>query len=303
MRSRLTMSMAPALTRSRVLLAALLALAAAPGVAVAATVETGPDGILYRAARGEVNDVTMRDAGPVPPRRSVVEASAPLTLGPGCDAGTPILCSDLSRHTDVLRLGDRDDRANYFSNFADSYVYGQQGNDDVVSAGSTAYGYGGTGNDHVLVSSNGGSYAWGGPGNDVVEGRGKSDNLHGGRGDDVLRATGVGPENASGGRGNDRFEMGGAGTFAGGTIRGGAGNDTVLVAADSRAGFDIRGGSGNDLITSGARPGRSDQVRAGLGNDHVLAADGNADTIDCGAGRDSVEADQLDTVRLELRAS
>ena len=227
---------------------------------MAATVETGPDGILYQAVPGEVNDVTMRTPGR--PRRgaSVVEASAPLTLGPGCDAGTPILCSDLSHHTDVLRLGDRDDRANYFSNFADSYVYGEQGNDDVVSAGSTAYGYGGAGNDHVRVSSNGGSYAWGGPGNDVVEGRGKSDILHGGRGDDVLRATGVGPENASGGRGNDRFEMGGAGTFAGGTIRGGVGQRHDARRRRLRAGFELRGGPGNDLISSGARPGESDQI-------------------------------------------
>ena len=59
---------------------------------------------------------------------------------------------------------------------------------------------------------------------------------------------------------------------------GSLGNDTLLVAADSRAGFELRGGPGNDLIAS---------------------ADGNADTIDCGLGRDSVEADHLDTVRFE----
>ena len=133
MRSRLTDVVAG---RARVLLVAMTALALGPASALAATVQVGPEGIVYRAAPHEVNDVTMRDAGPAPPRRSVVEATAHLTLGPGCDAGTPILCSDLSHHKDVLLLGDRDDSANYFSNFADSYVFGAQGNDDVVSAGS-----------------------------------------------------------------------------------------------------------------------------------------------------------------------
>ena len=293
MRSRLTDVMAgPA----RVLLVGVTALGLGPAAAQAATVQVGPEGIVYRAAPHEVNDVTMRDAGPAPPRRSVVEATAHLTLGPGCDAGTPILCSDLAHHRDVLRLGDRDDRANYFSNFADSYVYGEQGNDDVVSAGSTAYGYGGVGNDRVLVSSNGGSYAWGGPGNDIVEGIGVSDILRGGTGNDVLRPSGTGPESAYGGPGNDRLELGGDSTFADGHARGGVGNDTLLVAAGSRAGFELRGGPGNDFISSGARAGEIDHILAGLGNDSVLAADGNDDTIDCGPGRDSVEADQLDTV-------
>lgn len=279
-----------------VLLAVLAALAAAPGISAAATVEVGPDGVVYRAAPHEINDVTMRDAGPVPPRRSVVEASARLIVGPGCDPGAPILCSDLSHHKDVLRLGDRNDRASYFSNFADSYVYGEAGDDDFLSGGSTAYGYGGPGNDGVRVSSNGGSYAWGGPGNDVLEGIGKSDLLRGGTGNDVLRVIGVGPENAYGGPGNDRLELGGGGTFADSHARGGSGNDTLIVAADSRAGFELRGGPGNDLISSGARPGETDQIYGGRGNDRVLAADGNADTIECGAGRDSVEADHLDTV-------
>jgi hypothetical protein len=118
------------------LVLATLALAA-PGTAAAATVEVGPDGILYRALPGERNDVTMNDTGGLEPRRSVVEASAPLVLGPGCDPGTPVLCGDRFHRIDVLRLGDRDDRASDFTNFADTYVHGGAGDDDLLTGAAT----------------------------------------------------------------------------------------------------------------------------------------------------------------------
>jgi hypothetical protein len=34
----------------------------------------------------------------------------------------------------------------------------------------------------------------------------------------------------------------------------------------------------------------------GAGHDHVLANDGQADTINCGSGRDHVTADAIDSV-------
>jgi Ca2+-binding RTX toxin-like protein len=81
------------------------------------------------------------------------------------------------------------------------------------------------------------------------------------------------------------------GTARGETIRGGAGNDRI----DGRAGNDtLYGEAGNDTIIGGA--GR-DKIFGGAGNDTISAADKAIDTIDCGAGRDSVTADRNDVVK------
>ena len=72
--------------------------------------------------------------------------------------------------------------------------------------------------------------------------------------------------------------------------RGGAGPDRI----DGRAGADrLFGGAGNDRITGG--PGR-DVIDGGAGNDRILARDKARDSIRCGAGRDAVVADKLDSV-------
>jgi hypothetical protein len=240
------------------LVLASLALAA-PGTAPAATVEVGPDGILYRAAPGERNDVRMNDTGGLEPRRSVVEASALLVLGPGCESGTPVLCGDRFDRVDVLRLGDRDDRASDFTNFADTYVHGGAGDDDLLSGGGNAFGWGGRGDDRVDASSNGQSQAVGGPGDDILTGRGPgSDILLGGRGDDRLVQASTLVTAAWGGPGDDRIELHGRGAAPGGRFDGG--------------------------------------VRGGRGDDRVLAAQGAADTIDCGRGFDRVDADAADAV-------
>jgi len=81
----------------------------------------------------------------------------------------------------------------------------------------------------------------------------------------------------NGGRGNDTLKgLGGSDKLAGGP-----GNDRLL------------GGSGNDRLDGGA--GR-DVIDGGPGRDTTLARDGVADTIRCGAGRDTVFADRRDKV-------
>ena len=73
-------------------------------------------------------------------------------------------------------------------------------------------------------------------------------------------------------------------------FRGGAGPDRI----DGRAGADrLFGGGGNDRITGG--PGR-DVIDGGAGNDRILARDKARDSIRCGAGRDTVVADKIDSV-------
>jgi RTX calcium-binding nonapeptide repeat (4 copies) len=294
MRSRLTNAVVSELTRGRVFLAAVLALAAAPGVAVAATVEANSTGILYRAAPGEVNDVKMGDTG-IPGRRSVEERSAPLTIGAGCEAGATLLCGLPGGARDVIILGDRDDRASYFTGATFSYVFGGTGDDDFLSGGGEAYGWGGRGDDNVRVSSNGGSHGYGGPGDDRIVGSGIFDLLYGEGGDDVLVQNGFAEAAAEGGPGDDRIELH---AWTGGLkARGGRGNDTLTVVAERGGPWSLFGGPGNDVITGSAGP---DTIVAGPGRDHIAAAERSADsppdTLVCGPGYDRVSADPQDVV-------
>jgi Ca2+-binding RTX toxin-like protein len=93
---------------------------------------------------------------------------------------------------------------------------------------------------------------------DVLVGTNAGDNLIGLGGADSLSGRG-GPDCLAGGRGDDW----------------------------------LSGGSGNDTINTGRG---SNVVRAGSGNDSVSARNGRRDTIDCGAGRDTVTADKKDVL-------
>jgi subtilisin-like proprotein convertase family protein len=71
-------------------------------------------------------------------------------------------------------------------------------------------------------------------------------------------------------------------------VEGGTGDDHL----DGGPGKDvIYGDDGADTITGGAG---ADTIYGGPGDDHTLADDGRADTIDCGTGRDRVDADRED---------
>jgi hypothetical protein len=74
-------------------------------------------------------------------------------------------------------------------------------------------------------------------------------------------------------------------------ITGTSGPDTLVGTPQADT---LRGWRGDDRLDG--RGGR-DTVYGGLGNDTVYAADGTVDTIDCGDGRDSVQADASDVVR------
>ena len=91
-----------------------------------------------------------------------------------------------------------------------------------------------------------------------IIGTARNDYIPGGGGDDILSGLG----------GHD-------------TIRAGKGDDS------------IRGGAGNDYIDAGAGV---DRVDAGDGSDTVLVADGEIDTVECGAGNDRVIADPSDVL-------
>jgi Ca2+-binding RTX toxin-like protein len=74
------------------------------------------------------------------------------------------------------------------------------------------------------------------------------------------------------------------------TIDGGAGDDW-LNAADEAAVLD--GGAGEDKLVGGVG---DDVLRGGDGNDTIEARDGEVDSITCGAGADTVDADPQDIV-------
>jgi hypothetical protein len=67
-----------------------------------------------------------------------------------------------------------------------------------------------------------------------------------------------------------------------------AGNDTLLGGSGDDL---LNGGRGNDVITGGSG---ADRMLGGVGSDSIQAADGERDTIDCGAGADHAVVDAVD---------
>jgi Ca2+-binding RTX toxin-like protein len=108
------------------------------------------------------------------------------------------------------------------------------------------------------VGTGGNDVLIGGPNADIIDGRGGHDSLCGQGGGDTIR----------GRSGNDK-------------INGGDGNDT------------LSGSGGDDEIIGGAG---SDQISGGGGHDLIRVNDGEVDTVNCGLGRDTVEADRIDNI-------
>jgi Tol biopolymer transport system component len=98
----------------------------------------------------------------------------------------------------------------------------------------------------------------------TLAGTARNDKLNGLGGNDTLNGFG-GNDTLNGGLGNDR-------------LFGGAGNDHLI------------GGPGLDLLNGGA------------GNDTIDSRDGQRDTVDCGAGHDTVHADKHDVVSKNCEA-
>lgn len=67
-------------------------------------------------------------------------------------------------------------------------------------------------------------------------------------------------------------------------IRGGSGNDSIVVADNVKTGITIRGGSGDDFIRGGAG---NDMISGGSGNDTIDGGRGN-DWIHGGSGNDNI---------------
>ena len=101
------------------------------------------------------------------------------------------------------------------------------------------------------------------------------------------------PATLEGGVGADMLSSAGAADG----LYGGQGNDTL----EAGAGDDIlRGDEGDDILRGGDGADRLegsvgvDTLEGGPGNDTVVAADGVADTLDCGEGEDAATVDAFD---------
>ena len=142
-------------------------------------------------------------------------------------------------------------------------IFAFGGSDRVDAGGGGDCVYGGTGANKL----------YGGPGADTLEGlyglgpggRAYPDRLYGEAGNDTLDGW-DGNDVIYGGPGDDRIE-------------GWSGDDVVY------------GGPGNDAIGGG--PGHN-RIYGGPGNDRISSANGVAESVDCGPGRDLVRADPSD---------
>jgi uncharacterized delta-60 repeat protein len=171
----------------------------------------------------------------------------------------------------VFRGGDGDDRIR-LEVLAAATVYGGAGNDRIQAADGAQVLSGGSGKDTIN----------GGPGVDTISGNGGADELYGEGGRDRISG-GAGDDLIDGGAANDVL----SGQGGNDTIRGGTGND------------QLSGGGGNDQLDGGAG---TDRVTAGRGDDEIRAADGAADTIFGGAGRDRAQVDRLLDVVAEVES-
>jgi hypothetical protein len=242
----------------------VIALLAFAGTAVASTLAVDDAGVLRLVARhGEVNHVTVRDAPPPGFFGYVVTDTAGLTAGPGCTQLSPtqgscvVDAGPTGRNVDdfVLDLGDMNDTSDVFtSNFATGVEVNGGLGDDVLSGGAT-------------VPSDSAYTVNGGPGDDTI---------------DRINTNGD-PIDINGGLGNDTIAT--AGTFVGGSVRGGPGADRIILGGSTFTfvAATVDGGLGRDVITGTAQT--SGTVFGGLGSDTIDLV--GAPSIDCGLGRDS----------------
>lgn len=130
----------------------------------------------------------------------------------------------------------------------------------------------------------------GGPGNDSLTGGSLDDVLNGDAGDDTM-LPGQGGGVVSGGADRDLvvFDFGPVNVSLDGVTNDGPAG-TLNVMPDVE---DVDGSGGDDTITGSSVANR---LRGFGGNDTINARDGVADTIVCGAGTDTVNADPSDSV-------
>jgi Ca2+-binding RTX toxin-like protein len=176
-------------------------------------------------------------------------------------------------------------------------ISGNAGNDTLSGGAGDDTLSGSDGND-TLSGGAGDDTLSGNDGNDVVDGGPGADSVTGGADDDVLRP-GLGDDGTvDGGAGNDTIDYGADGRTAGVTVTlaAGSGPDGDPAVDGSETVVNVENATGTafaDALTGSAVANR---LSGGAGDDRIEAIDGVADTVDCGEGLDSANADAIDVV-------
>lgn len=323
--------------RSAVALCATLCLLLPAAAAHAGTLSVSGTTITYVANPGEANFFTVNwgNVGAGPDFIPSIDDHATITPGPGCEAyaGGYQCPSAGTNPLVVARLGDGNDFGQSINDKATGHavqLYGEDGNDDLDSDGSSDLLDGGPGNDEMTPDDNdpgGGDVVVGGPGEDTLQTGnptggvapiavsfdGVANDGYVGEGDNYaadlenLSATGTSPSINF--VGNDARNVVQLRSESADTVQGLGGDDLI----DGANGNDVLdGGAGNDTIYGGGNddtiiggPGLDSMNGEGstsglftsvFGNDRIDARDGVAEQLNCGPGADTAIVDPLDTV-------
>lgn len=321
------------------LLASAIPLLGMAAVADAATLTASGNVVTYTAAPGEQNTLTV-NWGNNPSAGSPTfgdYGAATVQLGPGCQefvTGTETYNCPVAgrRPIVVVRLGDGNDRADSSNSEAAGQrteIYGEDGNDRLMSGAGSDLLDGGNGDDELQPddeASGPGDVLVGGPGKDflqLVDSRvpaltatldGVADDGAPGENDNY----GADLEDVQGSRSAANRIVGTDGPNVitilqdaetlGDNVEGRGGDDTIETQGgpdrlDGGDGNDkLLGGSGDDVVIGGggidSMDGDSPTTYgvALAGNDRIEARDGNAEQISCGGGADVAIVDANDLV-------
>lgn len=162
-------------------------------------------------------------------------------------------------------------------------IDGGAGNDDIMTGDEAAYAFGGEGDD-TLATGEGAAALFGGEGDDTLLGAGSASYLDGGSGDDVIQGGSADEIIRGGAHGPDDAE-----TDDNDTLDGGGGDDQIAggYGADT-----LSGGTGDDVIN---HHGRAEEDVVAEHQEFGWHIDGDADTLDGGAGNDTLIMDGADT--------
>jgi Ca2+-binding RTX toxin-like protein len=283
-----------------------LALAALLACAISAPAQAGTvdatDGVVFTAAPGETNNLTITQSG----NSFTIVDNWPLTaLGPCSSTDMFTAVCTTTAEAVAARLGDLDDSAVIVVVYTPR-VRGGDGADTITTSAELPYFSednsvkGGPGNDVLANEGEAGSIINAGAGDDKVSTRAFGDIIDGGAGNDLVDARKGDASEGRGGPGDDRL-LGGSGqnSFYGGggydTLIGGAGFDQILggpgrdVVRGQRGGDVLYGDRGTDLIRGGAG---GDWTLGGRGNDTFLMRDAARDRVNGGRGRDRARSDR-----------
>ena len=274
------------MARAAIVIAALTLYLAVASTGQAATVTAIPRSDKYGpytdvsvvAGAGERNHITVE----YEQSATRVRDTVPLQAGPGCalQPNGSVLCADIARVLEV-HAGDRDDRVEVQNGGAIRRLFGEAGDDTLVSRGDRPAEFtGGDGDDRMVGSSARDTFLEGSSSNG-------SDRMIGGEGDTVSYAKRVNNVHADLAGDADDGEAGEQDRIGTGirTLIGGAGHD-FLQGSDEA---DLLVGSGGSDMLFGR--GGSDELQGGLRrspettNDRLHGGPG-ADTLDGGGGND-----------------